>query len=141
MASCEIDYHGLDDDLKKVIGQYPDKTLSFMRSEAGKWKKDCNAKGYDKSTSKSKKGKTISKSWKNIVEENNLHQVTEIQVQNQHPLFHLLENGHAKWLWGKNTGGFVAGKHWAEKTRAEWKDKFGDHVDKYVDKMLKEHNL
>ncbi len=141
MSSYSLDYHGFDEDLKKVIQSYPDKTLTFMRKEANQWKKDCNTKGYDKSTSKSKKGKTISNSWKNTTEENVLHQVTAIEVQNQHPLFHLLENGHDKWLWGKPTGGFVQGKHWAEKTRAEWKDKFGTDVDGYVDKMLKEHNL
>lgn len=134
----EIKYNGLDDDLKKVISQYPDKTLDFMRKEAGKWKKDCNKKGYDKSTSGKK---PIRKSWVNAVEENYLHQATEIQIRNNHPLFHLLENGHVKWLWGENTGGFVPGKHWAEKTRAEWQEKFGPDVEKYVDKILKEHNL
>lgn len=165
MASVDINYNGLDTDLKKVLSAYPEKTLSFMQSEANKWKKDCNDKGYsnydrvysDSKLIKSvttynggnaetkkyykKNKKNISASWKNIKEENVLHQVTEIQVQNNHPLFHLLENGHVKWLWGKNSGGFVAGKHWAEKTRAEWKDKFKKDVDKFVNKMLKKYNL
>ena len=141
MSSFEIDYHGLKEDLEAVITQYPDQTLKFLQKEANQWKKDCNAKGYDKSTSKSKKGKTIAQSWKNTKEENVLHQATAIEVQNQHPLFHLLENGHNKVLWGKPTGGFVQGKHYAEKTRAEWEDTFPNDAEAYVDRMLKEHNL
>ena len=166
-TNIEINYNGLDEDLKKVLQEYPDETLTFMRKEANAWKKDCNDKGYSQYDhasangalrktvttikgdavktkyyyKKGKKGKSISNSWKNSTEVNQLHQVTEIQVKNSHPLFHLLENGHAKWLWGKNSGGFVKGKHWAEKTRAEWKDKFNEHVNEYVNKMLGRHNL
>ena len=133
-----IDFHDLDKDLQAVIDRYPDETASFMRKEANKWKKDCNAKGYSKYTGGKK---TIPKAWKTVKEENILHQLTEVQIQNQSKLFHLLENGHVKWLFGRNTGGYVAGKHWAEKTREEWKEHFGSDVSDFVNQMLGRHNL
>lgn len=137
-TKVEIDFHGFDEDLKNVISKYPDETAKFMRSQATKWKKDCNDKGYSMYTN----GKRpIPKSWKTTKEENILHQVTSIEIQNKSPLFHLLENGHVKVLWGKRTNGFVPGKHWAEKTRAEWQDKFGDNVSEYLNKMLKDNKL
>lgn len=137
-SSFEIDFRGLDDDLNEVMTRYPDETMKFMRSQAAKWKKDCNEKGYDRYTGGKK---PIPKNWKTSKEENILHQVCSVEIQNKSPLFHLLENGHDKWLWGRKTGGFVEGKHWAEKTRAEWQDKFGDNVTGYVDKMLGSHKL
>ena len=136
-----IDFHGLDKDIADVLNKYPDETLKFMHKQANGWKKDCNEKGYDKYKKLSSKEKTIKDSWKKVKEENNLHQVTEIQIQNTHNLFHLLENGHVKVLWGRRTGSYVQGKHWAEKTREEWRKKFGDNVESYVDDMLKKNNL
>lgn len=138
MAGFEIDFHGLDTDIQAVSDKYPDETASFMRKQANKWKKDCNAKGYGNYND----GKRpIPKAWKTVKEENILHQVNAVEIQNQSPLFHLLENGHVKWLFGRNTGGYVPGKHWAEKTREEWRDKFGDNVSDYVNEMLGRHNL
>ena len=136
--SFQLDFNGIDEDLQKVVNEYPDETNKFMLREARRWKKDCNDKGYGKYTGGKR---SIPKSWKNVKEENILHQVTEIQIQNQAPHFHLVENGHVKWLFGRNTGGYVAGKHWAEKTRAEWREKFGGHVAEYLDKMLRGHDL
>lgn len=138
MAGFDIDFHGLDSDLDKVTTAYPDETASFMRKEANKWKKDCNDKGYGKYTG----GKRpIPKSWKTTKEENILHQVNAVEIQNKSPLFHLLENGHRKWFMGHDTGGYVPGKHWAEQTRGEWQTKFGDHVSDYIGKMLGGHGL
>lgn len=37
--------------------------------------------------------------------------------------------------------GFVPGKHYCEKTRNEWQDKFPEEVEMFVDKMLKDNNL
>lgn len=138
MAGFEIEFNGLDGDLQAVINQYPDQTTDFMQKQAKQWKKDCNDKGYGKYTGGKK---PIPKSWKNTKEDFIWHQVTAIEIQNKSPLFHLLENGHHKWFMGRDTGGFVPGKHWAEQTRAEWKDKFGGKVAEYIDEMLRRHNL
>ena len=147
-----IDFNGLDKDIATVINKYPDETEKFMRKEATKWKKDCNDNGYGKYTGATensrlkkkgieKKIKPISKCWKTVKEENIWHQVNEVQIQNKSQIFHLLENGHVKWLFGKNTGGYVPGKHWAEKTREEWKQTFPSDVKGHVDEMLGRHNL
>ena len=138
MSGFSIDLHDLDKDIQAVSEQYPDETASFMQKEANKWKKDCNLEGYGKYTG----GKRpISKAWKTTKEENIVHQVNAVEIQNKSPLFHLLENGHVKWFMGRNTGGYVAGKHWAEKTREKWRDIFPQHVAEYVSKMLGRHGL
>lgn len=137
-SGIELDFHDLDKDIERVLDEYPDETLKFMRKQANKWKKDCNDKGYKAYTDGKK---PIPKNWKTTKEENILHQATAIEIQNKSPLFHLLENGHVKVLWGKRTNGFVQGKHWAEKTRAEWQETFPPEVEKYLNKMLGEHKL
>lgn len=136
--SFSIDFNELDKDIEKMMTEYPDASLKYLQKEARKWKKLANEKGYGKYTG----GKRpIPKSWKNIKEENILHQATEIQIQNKAPHFHLVENGHVKWLFGRNTGGYVAGKHWAEQAREQFKDAFVYDTADYVDAFLKEHNL
>ena len=37
--------------------------------------------------------------------------------------------------------GFVPGKHYCEKTRNEWHEKYPQLVEEFVDKMLKDHKL
>ncbi len=37
----------------------------------------------------------------------------------QYPLTHLLESGHAKWLWGRNTGDYVQAFPHIEKVNEE----------------------
>lgn len=150
--SFDFDLHELDEDLQKVVEEYPDETLSFLRKSASRWKKDCNDKGYGNYTGSSvdtmtgwgkrkKSVKPIGKMWKNTKEENILHQYTGIEIQNKSNIFHLLENGHRKFIFGHDTGGFVAGKHWAEQTREEWKETFPDKVSDFVKTMLGRHNL
>lgn len=137
-SGVQLDFHDLDKDIANVLNEYPDETLSFMRKEANKWKKDCNDKGYKAYTGQKR---PIPKNWKTTKEENVLHQATAIEIQNKSPLFHLLENGHVKVLWGKRTNGFVPGKHWAEKTRAEWQETFPQEVEEYINTMLGRHKL
>ena len=133
--NISVNLHGLDEDLQKVMDEYPDETARFLRGEANKWKKDCNAKGYG--NYKYQKGKKpIASNWETVKEENILHQMTRIEVRNKSSLFHLLENGHKKVLFGRDTGGFVEGKHWAEKTREEWDGKLTEDTRAYVNKML-----
>lgn len=133
-----FDFHGFDQDLETVMREYPEETLKFLRKEAAQWKKDCNDAGYGKYTG----GKRpIPKSWKNTKEENLWHVATAIEITNSSPLFHLLENGHVKYFMGNGPLGFVSGKHWAEKTREQWKESFPGDVEDYVNSMLGRHNL
>lgn len=137
----DFEFQGLDElaaDIAAVVQDYPDETSRFMQREANRWKKAVNTKGYDKYTG----GKRpIPKAWKNLKEENILHVVNQIEIVNSSPLFHLLENGHRKWLFGRDTGGFVSGKHWAEQTREEWRVTYPEDVKKHLDKMLGGRNL
>lgn len=75
------------------------------------------------------------------MEKDLLYHATAVSVTNKHPLFHLLENGHRKWLFGHDTGGFVPGLHYAERTREEFNESFGDDTDEFVAKAMKRHNL
>ena len=37
--------------------------------------------------------------------------------------------------------GFVPGKHYCEKTRNEWQEKYPEEIEKFLDKMLKDRRL
>ena len=134
----DIDYHGLDKDFQSIIETFPDEAERYLRQQAKAWKDSCNEKGYKNYT---KEKKPIAKSWKTEYERDSLYNATAVSVTNKSPLFHLLENGHRKWLWGEDTGGFVPGKHYAEKTREEFKDSFGEDTGKFVEKAIKRHKL
>lgn len=45
-----------------------------------------------------------------------------------YPLTHLLESGHAKWLWGKNTGGEVDAFPHIEKVNEEAQEKLEEEI-------------
>ena len=130
-----INLNGLDSDMKKVIDRFPLKSEEFLSKSAREWKKDCNDKGYGKYDNKE-----ISRSW-TIRSEYSKSGRLEVTVKNKHRLFHLVENGHRMFIRGKDTGGFVQGRHYAEKTREEWKDKFPEKTEKFVSELLGGNNL
>ena len=98
-------------------------------------------------------------------------EMVSVEITNTAPHWHLIEHGHnvlgdpkmaAAFLSGKldpgkrkgkKSGkrhkgknvqhlGFASGKHCAEATREEWNNgEFAEHVEKYLDRMLKEENL
>lgn len=136
--AVDVDFHGLDKDFQSLIDEFPEESEKYLREQANKWKKDCNEKGYKNYTGGKK---PIPKSWKIEMEKDLLYRATAVSVTNKSPLFHLLENGHRKWLFGHDTGGFVPGKHYAERTREEFGDSFGENTDKFVAKAMKRHNL
>lgn len=137
---AEFEIFGLDDlkkDLQKCITEYPDETDKAIRKFANQWVKECNEK---MPAAYSSGKRAIPKSWKKKVERT-LGVSTEIQIRNQAPHFHLVENGHKKFINGVNTGGYVPGKHYAEKTRAAWEDSYPEKVEEFVDEMLKGNSL
>lgn len=136
--AVDIDFHGLDKDFQSIIDEFPEESEKYLREQAKAWKESCNDKGYKYYT---KGKKPISKKWKIEMEKDLLYHATAVSVTNKHPLFHLLENGHRKWLFGYDTGGFVPGLHYAERTREEFGDSFGDDTDEFVAKAMKRHNL
>lgn len=133
-----IDLNGLDEDLKTCITNYPDEVEKFLRKESRAWRKQCNDKGYGKYTN----GKRpIAKSWKTELLKNGLYQSYEADIKNSSPLFHLLENGHVKWIMGRNTGGFVQGKHYAEQTREQFRQPYVEDVEAMCKRLLGRSHL
>ncbi|MSS91369.1 hypothetical protein FYJ45_24980 [Eisenbergiella tayi] len=131
---------GLDDlqkDIEELISKYPDETNAKMKQIGKEFTKDCNSQmppSY-------KKGKRpIPKSWKVTVDEER-HVATQTYIKNTAPHFHLVENGHKKWINGVDTGGTVPGKHYAEKTSHEYEEKFPDEIEAFLDEMLKGNKL
>ena len=138
--SAEFDMKGLaelEKDLRKCITDYPDQTDRAMRRWANQGVRECNAK---MPASYTEGKRPFLKSWRKTMSRE-LGVAAEIQIVNKSPHFHLVENGHEKVVYGKRTGGFVPGKHFAEKTREEWKDTFPEEVKKFMDEMLRGGNL
>lgn len=129
----------LSDDMEKLISHYPDEVNKSMTKAAREWKKDCDAKMPDSyGTGKGH----IKKNWKTETEKGDLGVVTRVSVSNQGAHFHWVENGHRKFdFHGHDTGGFVPGKHYAEKTRAEYETKFPEMIQATADRLLKGSNL
>lgn len=132
--------YGLEElkaDIESVVQKYPDEVNSKMKNLGNQFKKDCNAKMPGSYQS----GKhSIPKSWQ-VQTDQKLHVSTEVRIRNKSPHFHLVENGHEKFIKGKPTGGYVAGKHYAEKTRQEYEDKFPDEIKEFVNEILGRQDL
>ena len=172
MASNYFQINGIEelqDDIKKLLRQYPSETEQELEKLATDFQKDVNKKFPHGG----KSGQTpVAKKWKRYKLKDGLNGLTVgVSLQNTAPHFHLVENGHkqivnkeryAALMSGqlifsgqKNQNrrrsakskdmvqiGFVQGKHHCEKTRNEWNNgEFAARVEKHVDKLLKKHNL
>lgn len=166
----EFNLEGLSElqaDVEKCVKMYPEKMSAQIYSLSGRFTKDVNSKFPERYAN----GKRpLHKNWKREREKAMFTGYTVgVEVRNTAPHFHLVENGHvgkipvsgyaahiksakigkAKNLYkSANKGtyqirsiGFVPGKHYCEKTRNEWEDKFPTLIEEYTDKLLKEHNL
>ena len=128
----------LQSDIEKILADYPDETDRMMRRSANGFVKDCNAKMPGRYQSGKR---SIPRSWKKEYSQE-LAVKTDVKIRNTAPHFHLVENGHRRYdFHGNPTGGFVAGKHYAEKTRKEWEEKFPEIVSEEINKLLKKGNL
>lgn len=130
------------DELKKnmeeMIHQCPDQLNLAMKRAAKGFREDCN----DKFPTYYEDGKRpFPKEWKTDNTYGDLGIITVTEVKNKAPHFHLVENGHRKFINGVDTGGFVKGKHYAAKTRAEYEDKYPEILDQAVNQALKEADL
>ena len=137
MADFELTMHGTDElieDMNKLMTSCPDELNKAMKRVAKEWKKDCNNKMpayYDK-------GKpSLKKNWKIESKFGVLGIIEELTIRNKAPHFHLVENGHRKFIHGIDTGGFVAGKHFAEKTNVEYEKKYPEMMQAAADKLLR----
>lgn len=132
-----IGLEGLMSDMQGLISKAPDELNKAVEKTAREWTKDCNSK----MPSTYKDGKTSLKKWKTKKEYTSLGIISSIEVTNKAPHFHLVENGHRKFIHGVDTGGFVEGKHYAEKTRAEYESKYPEKMQEAINKALADRGL
>lgn len=135
-----VQFIGLDSllgDMRSMITQAPDDLNQAILKTAKSWTKDCNAK----MPSSYKDGSKGLKKWRTKKEYSSIGLISSVEITNKAPHFHLVENGHRKFIAGKDTGGFVAGKHFAEKTREEYEKKYPEMMQSAVSKALADRGL
>lgn len=135
-----LEITGVDElvaDMRAMIEQYPEEASNALFEIAESFNEDVNAKypGNYKTS-----GKESLTRWKvEGAKEGNSHFVTS---RNKAPHFHLVENGHDKYdFHGHYTGGWVPGKHYAERTREEYESKYPEMIEKSINQQLDKHNL
>lgn len=122
----------LQEDISEVMAHYPDELNAKMKQVGKEFTKDCNTR----MPSDYQSGKRpIPKSWKIEIDQVR-HVVNQTYIKNIAPHFHLVENGHRKFINGVDTGGFVAGKHYVEKTVAQYEEEFPEKMEEFLNEML-----
>ena len=132
-----IGLDGLLEDMQSMLSRVPDDVNKAVIKTAKDWTKDCNAK----MPSSYKDGSKGLKRWKTKKNYGSTGMIASVEVTNKAPHFHLVENGHRKFINGVDTGGFVEGKHYAEKTRAEYESKYPDMMQSVINKALADRGL
>lgn len=135
-----VHFIGLDvllEDMQSMVSRVPDDVNKAVIKTAKDWTKDCNAK----MPSSYKDGSKGLKRWKTKKNYGSTGMIASVEVTNKAPHFHLVENGHRKFINGVDTGGFVEGKHYAEKTRAEYESKYPDMMQSAINKALADRGL
>lgn len=146
--SVSIDSKDVEESLKKIVNESPQAVNDFMKEIADDYKNGVKkaCKEYDNRKSKlpkklqNKDRKKVSTKWKEVPKATLTGCNVEIDVYNSHKLFHLLELGHAKYIRGKDTGGFVSGRHLEDKFQDSQEkhiqNKMEAFVNKYIDSKL-----
>ncbi len=144
MAEMELEFRGLDElarDFQKVVDKYPDETVTeLMKTAKGFIDDTCiSMPGY---YALGKRPLNNSKQWERKREASEFNGSTvAVSITCKAPHWHLVENGHRKFINGKDTGEFVAGRHYLEKQSKVYQSKLPAQMRTYVDRMLKEENL
>lgn len=173
MSNSSFSFHiegadELSEKIENLLSAYPEETRAELEKCANDFKKDVNDKFPKKGTSGGRK--SVAKKWKKTELQTVGGMTAGVELQNQAPHFHLVENGHELWVdaemyaamkqgsfhkssTSKRSSsskkpanlvheGFVPGKHYCEKTRNEWNNgEFEKRVNKHVKKLLKKHDL
>lgn len=131
-----LEFEGTDElinDMKKLVSDYPKEASDALFEVAKSFGEDVNAKMPSDYSDKIRKWKIKGAKTGNS---------SYVTSTNKAPHFHLVENGHAKYdFHGHYTGGFVPGKHYAERTREEYQDKYPDMITSRIEEMINQHNL
>lgn len=140
MSDMVFRLDGLDDlakDLTKASTLYPDETERAIKRMATRFCKDAkdNApEAYDF---------LAQKWWKKHFSHTANNSAMEVNIVNASNVHHLVENGHEKWFMGNHIGGWVAGKHYTERTRQQWESsgKVAEELNKVCNSVFKKVNL
>ena len=144
MPEMEIEFRGLEElarDFEKVVNKYPDETVKELMKVGKDFIQDTTSSmpGY---YSSGKRPLNSPKQWDRKREASEFNGSTvAVSVSCRAPHWHLVENGHRMFLNGKDTGRFVAGKHYVEKQSKAYEGKLPKRMREYIDRMLKEENL
>lgn len=137
----EIELRGareLKEEISKALMTCPDEMNRAIHKAANGWKKEVNQNFPTKEYGAGAKGhKPFAKSWKAKYEKGATGYIESAAVSNTHRLFHLVENGHRKVLFGKETGGFVEGKHFKDSVNKKYEDEYPELMDRAADEALK----
>ena len=144
-----IGLESLLEDMQSMVTQSPDELNDAVIKTAKAWTKDCNAKmpsSYSGASVVDEEGerkvnKASLKRWGMKKEYTPTGMIASVEITNKAPHFHLVENGHRKFIHGVDTGGFVEGKHYAEKTRAEYESKYPEKMQEAINKALADRGL
>lgn len=145
-----FDIHELEDFAKDMLElaekKLPRETKSFIKKQANQLKTDTKKKAKSMGIPDTK-GMFYSgfRSGKVYKYEGNL----SCRTYNGSPVAHLLENGHLmighkpdrRALKLRYGGTFIPGYHYMEKAYQEFKNRYIDNTEKFIDQMLKEKGL
>lgn len=126
MSSIKID--SLASEVAKALEEYSKETTETLKAVTESVAKDC-AKDVKARAQASFGGSEYAKDWssKKTYEDNENIRCT-VYNKKHYMLAHLLEFGHAKWLWGKKTGGTVSGRAHIRPAEEAMERKFENEV-------------
>lgn len=119
----------LAEEMQRAIRECPDELNKALRKVGREFGKDVNGRMPGEYSGGLKKWKTKATYGPNGI-------IEEVDVVNRSSLFHLVENGHEKWIRGVDTGGWVPGRHIAEDVREEYRKTYPQVVEEAVDSAL-----
>lgn len=140
----KIDSKEVEEMLKNIVNDAPQAVNDLMNQVADEYKTEIRkyCKEYDKRKTsippklQNKDRKKVSSKWKKVPKSTITGCNREIDVYNSHKLFHLLELGHEKYIRGKDTGGFVNGRHLEDKFRTSNEKKYQNKIEEFVNKYI-----
>ena len=135
--SMIISFEGADElvaQMKQMAERYPDQCNAAMKRVAKEFRDNINAQFPD---SYSKSNRPFAKSWKTKYETSSFGLITETEIGNKAPHWHLVENGHQI----VPHGGAVKGKHYAERVRADFESRYPQIIDAAISQALRKAGL
>ena len=110
MSAQKVSVDGLASAIMKELEGYKAEVDRDTKAVVKEVADDCAKEVKQNAASAFGSGK-YSRGWKSkVVFENATDIRCKVYNSTNWQLAHLLEFGHRKWLWGKNTGGFVSGR-------------------------------